>query len=254
MSQFAAAYNVVYDHDPELDNSYKKSPNYFQACRYGLDKASNKFIFEIYSGTLTHVLHKTCFSEDGSSQTFNVDRSFKGKAPPSRVSSKESDGFETKLDLDYIVSLVDEDAVWNEKSGSNIMWWIDVSSKKVTPSLFIKAFSLPRSVEAMFQNEVFDKDRSKRLSLSDRTTLEGDVHGLHHIKSLNLFIQTMYLEKHPVVNPHPAFFAFLPWPIRVIFTYVSNRIAFVYSLDNAKDGEFRNALERAERISSVSPS
>jgi hypothetical protein len=131
------------------------------------------------------------------------------------------------------------------------MWWIDVSSKKITPKYLIKAFSLPNSLNSMFQNEVFDTDRSKRLSLSEQTTEQGDDNGLHHIKSLNLFIQTMYLEKCPVVDAHPETIRCLPWPLRNICLYISEKIAFTYSLDHAKDFEFKNSIERAENIASV---
>ena len=72
-----------------------------------------------------------------------------------------------------------------------------MSSKKITPSLLIKAFSLPRSLDKMFQYEVFDSDREKRLNLASKTTDDGDAHGYHHIDSLNLFTQTIYMEKVP---------------------------------------------------------
>ena len=131
------------------------------------------------------------------------------------------------------------------------MWWVDVISKKVAPDYFIKAFSLPRSLEPMFQNEVFDGDRAKRVKLSEKTGEEGDAHGLHHAKSLSVFVQSMHLEKLPIVQPHPGFINRLPWPIKSIFVYLFDKLTFMYSLHHKGDEQFRNCIQRAENMASV---
>ena len=251
LPQFTEAYNLIYDHDPDMDVIYSKMNSHVRACRYGLDKFHKKFIFEVYTGSLTQIVHKTCYEEDGSSVRFYVDRTFKGKAPPSRVSKAK--GKEQFFDLDYIVSLIDADGEWNAKTGSNIMWWVDVCSEKITPKIFIKAFALPRVIEPMFQLEIFDRKRSNRLYMEEKTTAEGDVHGNHHVNSLNMFVQTMYLDKFPIVNPHPKVFYCLPKMIKNFLVYWSDKLAFLFTQGQgrAKDHGFRQALERAERVSST---
>ena len=248
LTQFAQAYNMLYDHDPDADRVHTGIASYLLACRYGLDKHYKRFIFEVYSGPITNIRKKTCYFEDGSTIVYDLDRSWKGKAPPSRVSRSSVDDEAHRLNLDYIVSLVDADNRWNESTGSNIMWWVDVCSKKVSPELFIKAFELPRSVEKMFQNEVFDERRNNRLIIADRTSPEGDEHGFHHFYSLNLFIQTLYIERVPVVNPHPNFIHRLHEFIQDPLLWCSDRIAFFYSLDHADDHAYQYAIELADRI------
>jgi len=250
LPEFALAYNIVYDHDPEQDMIYKKVPSSVVAIRYGLDKAEKRFIYEVYSGTTTKFQHKTCYFEDGTFAKYHIDRSFRGKPLPSQIVSKNSSS-QNELDLSYIVSLIDDDAKWNEMTGSNIMWWVDICTKKIYPSIFIKAFSLPRGLEPMFENEVFDDDRSKRLHVSCKTAEEGDEHGFHHISSLNLFVQTIYLENKPCVNPHPSFLEYLPQFISRPIEYVSDKLAFMYTLDGLRDTELRKSLERSERIAAV---
>ena len=119
LPQFATAYNIIYDHDPDMDMVFKRIPSYVMACRYGLDKSNKCFIFEIYSGPMTNILHKTCYYEDGSSKRFDIDRTFKGKPPPSRVSTKSLDENQAKFDLSYLVSLIDADTLWNQSTGHN---------------------------------------------------------------------------------------------------------------------------------------
>ena len=252
LPQFANAYNLIYDHDPDMDLIYSKMPSHVTACRYGLDKFHKKFIYEVYMGSLTRIVHKTVYEEDGSCKTYYVDRTYKGRSPPSRISKVKEN--KQRFDLDFIVDLIDADGDWNLKTGSNIMWWVDVSSQKVTPKVFIKAFSLPRALEPMFQLEIFDAKRSNRMHLAQKTTSEGDIHGFHHINSLNLFIQTMYMEKFPIVNPNLEFIYNKNFPafIRDKIVYVMDKLAFFFTYDHHPDNSYRASLERADRVASNS--
>ena len=95
LPQFANAYNLIYDHDPDMDTIYSKMPSQVIACRYGLDKFNKRFIYEAYQGSLTRIVHKTVYEEDGSFKTYYVDRTYRGKSPPSRVSKvKENKQFD----------------------------------------------------------------------------------------------------------------------------------------------------------------
>lgn len=250
LPEFAKAYNIVYDHDPEQDIIYKKIPSSIVAIRYGLDKVEKRFIYEVYSGSTSKIVHKTCYFGDGTSAKYFIDRSFRGKPLPSQAAEENSNS-NKELDLNFIVSLIDDDGKWNQMTGSNIMWWVDVCTKKIYPSKFIKAFSLPRSLEPMFKNEVFDNNGNKRLKLSHKTATEGDEHGFHHINSMNVFVQTLFLENKPGVNPHPTWLKYLPSFISRPIEYVSDKLAFMYDLDDVFDNEPRWSLERAERTAST---
>ena len=59
LTQFAQAYNILYDHDPDADHMDTDNVSHLLACRYGLDKHDKRFVFEIYSGPITNIQRKT---------------------------------------------------------------------------------------------------------------------------------------------------------------------------------------------------
>lgn len=248
LTQFAQAYNILYDHDPDADHMDTDNVSHLLACRYGLDKHDKRFVFEIYSGPITNIQRKTCYFEDGSCMVYDLDRSWKGRPPPSRVSTHSVDYEVHIFDLDYIVSLVDADDKWNKSTDSNIMWWIDVCSTNNSFGLLIKAFELPRSVVKMYRNEVLDERRDNRLVIADKTSSEGDEHGFHHLCSLSLSVQSLYIEKTPIVNPHPNFIHRFCGIFRDSFIWCSDKIAFLYSLDHVDDHAYEHSIQAAERI------
>lgn len=232
--QFIVAYETMYNHSLEASSGPDES--YVRALRYGIDKSLKpaKIIMELYSGSISAI-------------------------------SKYSDLLEeTEEDvtggLDMISAMMLRDGIDNQRYGSNVLWWVDVSVKEVLPSVaaaLIQNFGLPPDVETCFFNDHLTPDRDSRVrmgpgKISKPAVKKANGGDALEVQSLSLFVQSMWLKNLPVVHEYGVWVDYLwPPPLQNFAKYLSSRLSQFYSFAGVIDLEHCRSLLRACKFAEV---
>lgn len=173
--EFSIAYNLLYD-GAVTDDGDENDVIFVRAMRYGMCKISKAFIMESFVGNIKALEYHINHTND------ELSGPFKGT-------------------LDTIVAMMISDVKSNKDYGSKVLWWVDIAVSDVLPSVVnkvISAFGLPKDVDTCFYNEVLPIERDSRLRIgASKITVENVK---MPVKSLNLFIQSLWLRNLPLVH------------------------------------------------------
>jgi hypothetical protein len=234
MEEFVTAYEAMYNGN--LAGSGGGDESYVRAVRYGMDKSSKpaRIIMQSYTGSLAEI---TKFSD--------------------LIKESEKD---IKGTLETIVEKMIIDSVNNQKYGSNILWWVDISTSDVLPNIVsnvIQNFGLPSDVEPCFLNEFLSTERDTRIRMGSGKITKPSIKKLNggealEVKSLNLFIQSMWLQNLPIVHEYGAWVDCLwPAPLHNIVTYAYSRLSQFFSYSGCIDLERFRSIQRSDRVAVV---
>jgi hypothetical protein len=160
----------------------------------------------------------------------------------------EKDKFEEyEGEFKDILDLMIVDGKNNRAHGSRIMWWIDVASSDILPTnviAFMKAFGIPKAAESNFYNEFLSEDFESRIHIG-----EGEATSKSQklaVRSLNLFVQTLWLKNVPIVYEVGRWADCLPSYPKAAIDYIMSRISLFLDYGHEYDYERNASLQRAQ--------
>jgi len=178
VNEFQMAYDMLY-YGTIMENAKAASGDTFvRATRYGFDRVENKYVFQQYTGTLFTLIDYWDYTE------------------PDGIMPLPCSG-----GLGDIYKMILQDGQTNHKTGSNLLWWIDVAAETMSPGVMatlVSSLGLPNDLESNFTRDSLDSDRDSRLRVGSGVSSFG-----LEVESLNLFMQSMHLDNSPLVDERP---------------------------------------------------
>lgn len=218
--EFQVAYELLYY--GSISGGDDDGVMFVRALRYGIDKQSPAFIMQAYTGDMKKI---TKFED--------------------YLEKRESEEYEGEFK--DILDLMIADGKNNRAHGSRIMWWIDVASSDILPSnvvAFMKTFGLPKASESNFYNEFLSEDLESRIHIGEgETTAKSQKLS---VRSLNLFVQTLWLKNVPIVYEVGRWADCLPSYPKVAIDYIMSRISLFLDYGHEYDYERNASLQRAQ--------
>ena len=238
--EFVNAYNILCDN--KLSGKGGVSENYVRAVRYGIDKSVRpaKYVMHMYTGTTSEIDKFVDLLDDGTETT-------------ATSSKKQKKGFEGG-GMDILVKMMVKDGEANDRHGSRLLWWIDVSAKQVLPGIIrtvMTTFGLPEDLETCFYNDFLTAERETRLRMGSGKVSKGSLKP--EVKSLNFFVQNLWLFQRPLVREYgPWVDSLCSERLKSAVLYLSSRFSQFYLLARQQCKESKFALQRAEEQAVVS--
>jgi hypothetical protein len=233
MHEFVHAYDLLQDN--ALAGKAGNAENYVRAVRYGIDKSTRpaRYIMHMYAGTTSAIDTFVDLLDEGSGKK---NKAFEGGG------------------LDILVKIMAKDGEENDRHGSNLLWWVDVSTLQVLPGTvrqLMKNFGLPEDVETCFYSDFLTPERETRLRMGAGKISKGSLK--LEVKSLNFFVQNLWLFQRPLVHEYgPWVESLCSERLKTAVRYLSSRFSQFYTLSGEKCKENKFALQRAEEQALVS--
>ena len=229
-----AEFNITYDilfarSRVPLESILQRSVVYVRAIRYGYSKVDNKYIYEAISGTSYELKERVVYATDLKSL---------GLGGGGVEVSKMSGNFDT------LIGLILTDQATNTSNGSELKWWIRLSSDSVfneSTARCALALGLPHLHPPQ------DSDLSRYLAPSSHR--QYVIHpGFRRpllVHSSTVPLRTSYLAQLPVIEVVTS----PKWSLR---RYFISRFSVFRSHANLPCSEHINALHRADSLTNVS--
>ena len=112
----------------------------------------------------------------------------------------------------------------------------------------IKGFGLPSDTDSCFYNEFLSEERDTRIRIGENKlkTKSGKVNTT--VKSLNIFIQSLWLYNVPVVHECGKWIEYLPDTIASYAAYAMSRLSQFIDYGHEPDFEREVAISRANAV------
>lgn len=228
--EFSIAYDILFARSKiPSPNILQNSVVYVKAIRYGYSKVDKKYIYEVISGTSYELMERVIYSTD-----------LKGVG----LGSAGVEVVKMTGNFESLVGLVLTDQATNSTNGSELRWWIRLSSDTASNEPTTRC-AVALGLPYLFPPSDGDSARVFTPSSHRQHVLQEGIRRIYTVQSLSIALRASYLTRVPVVEINAS----SRWSLR---RYYVSRISVFRSHANLPCSEHANALRRADGIGKVS--
>ena len=190
-----------------------------------MQNGAHKYVFECYMGTMFDIHTRMEYRLDARPDANNISEI------PIEVSALTGYSLET---INRLILLDGERNSRKQDVKSNVMWWVDVSSRyKRNKELntFMKAFGIPKSTKdshTVYGRQPMTYGNGEVVYQSMRQQYEKTNAYVGTAGILSMFVQAHYIENYGIVDRDRKFVKYMPLP-RKLSKYISSRVNILLS-------------------------